>query len=501
MGESNDDSKGHMSDAELRAAEALSVRIFGALGERPLSRSWRVEVSGGQFAALVVVRDDAPQAERERFGAAAEHLLKLGSIPGLLHVRSVSPSRNAYVADLWTTGTAKDLGVFEWSVRRRLEFVKAVAQALATLHKGGTAHGCLCEENILLADDLTPVLAEAGSVSVHALTERGGDAASYVAFAAPEIIEGAEPGPRSDVYALGRLIQHVLRSEDVPSVAAIVRRCLAPAAAGRYSSAEDVVAAVEAAADVLPREVAQAAPAAPATAREPAEHKAEPLSVPEAARAEPGPPARWPAPAGAAMMAVAVAGAFLGGGISATLRHVFLGSLVAGVALVAWAVQPQRQTPKALRAAFALAFAALVVGTNPLEYADRSSAARTIAHGSPDARRAAIAEIGQLGRDFRGMSLAGADLAGIDLRGADLRYADLSRADLSRANLWGASLTGTSFDGATLSGTDLRQSDLGHAVHVETATCNAKTFMPEPWRCLSGHPREDRTRGEPAPAP
>jgi hypothetical protein len=188
------------------------------------------------------------------------------------------------------------------------------------------------------------------------------------------------------------------------------------------------------------------------------------------------------------MVVAALAGAFLGAGSSPSVRYLLSGILVVGVAVVAWTVRPQRQTPVALRSIFALALATLVVGGNPLKYADRSSAARTIAHGSPDARRSAIAEIGQLGRDFRGMSLEGADLSGIDLRGADLRYADLSRADLSRANLSGAALTGTSLDGCQLSGTDLRQSDLGHALHMETATCNAKTLMPEPWRCADGHP-------------
>ncbi len=485
MGDNSEN--GPASNAELGAAEALSVRISGVPGERPLSRNWRAEGADGQAAALVVLRDDVPQVERERFGAAAERLHKLGNVPGLLHVRSVSPSRDAYVADLWTTGTARDLGVFEWSARRRLEFVKAVAQALDALHKGGIAHGCLCEENILLSDDLTPVLAEAGSVSMHALVERGGDAASYAAFAAPEVIEGAEPGPRSDVYALGRLVQHVLRADDVPQVAALVRRCLAPSPAARYASAAEVVAAVEAVAGELPREAPLAAPASPVAARAP-ERKVEPPIVLETANAEPGPPTHWPPAAGGLMIVAAIAGAFLGAGSSPGIRYLLSGILIVGVALVAWTVRPQRQTPVLLRIVFALALAALVVGGNPLKYADRSSAARTIAHGSPEARRSAIAEIGQLGRDFRGMSLGGADLSGIDLRGADLRYADLSRADLSRANLSGAALTGTSLDGSQLSGTDLRQSDLGHALHMETATCNAKTLMPDPWRCADGHP-------------
>jgi hypothetical protein len=159
-----DDTKGGASDADVRAAEGLSVHISGALGERPLTRSWRATAADGTQVALVVVRESAPKAERERFSAAAERLRGLGELPGLLKVRRVSPLRDAYLADLWTTGTAKDLDALGWSVRRRLEFVKAVAQALDSLHKAGATHGCLCEENILLADDLKPVLAEAGSV-------------------------------------------------------------------------------------------------------------------------------------------------------------------------------------------------------------------------------------------------------------------------------------------------------------------------------------------------
>jgi hypothetical protein len=486
-------------DTEGRAAEALSVQISGVPVERPLARIWRAKDADGQDVALVVVRHAAPRAERELFGAAAERLHGLGRVPGLLHVRSVSPSRDAYLADLLTTGTAKDIDAFQWSVRRRLEFVKTVSLALESLHKAGAVHGCLCEENVLLADDLTPVLAEAGSVSVNALSERGGDAASYVAFAAPEIHEGGEPDARSDVYALGRLLQHVLRTDDVPQVADIVRRCVAPTPASRYASAAAVGAAIVAAADALPKVHAPAlTPASQPRAREPGERKVEAPDV-EPAREEPRPPARWPAPVGALMLIGAVAAAFVGAGASTVVGGLLSGAFAVGVALLVWAVLPRRRTPKALRVGFALAAAAVVADFGPLDYASRSSATRSIAHGHPDTRRAAIAQIMQLGGDFRGMSLAGADLAGVDLHGANLRDLDLSRADLSGANLSGTELANSSFEGVKIFGADMRLS-FGFPLSFASAACDAKTILPGPWRCINGHPSDVSIREGVAPA-
>jgi len=476
-------------DEDIRAAGALAVQISETQGERPLTRNWRVKTAEGKDAALVVVKGDAPQAERERFGVAAARMHALGALPGVLAVRSVSPERDAYVADLWTTGSAKDIGVFKWPVRRSLQFVKDVAQALDALHKAGVVHGCLCEENILLSDDLSPVLAEAGSVSVHALVERGGDAASYVAFAAPEINEGTEPEARSDIYSLGRLIQHILRADTVPQVADVVRRCLAPAPAGRYASAGAFIAAIDAAIADLPSAAATPATAAsPARAPAPGAKVESPAGVDEA-RKEPGPPPRWPAPAGGLLVVASIGLAFLGFGATEDRRTALAIALVAGAGLLAWAVQPPKRSPVALRVGFVVAIVVLVLEIDPLDFAYRIVAARTIAHGSPDARRAAIADIVHLGSDFRDMTLAGADLTGVDLRGADLRNVDLSRSDLSHAKLFGALLGGASLDGAKVFGADLRQVDLGGALHVEAAACDAKTSLPDPWQCMAGHPQ------------
>ncbi len=486
---------------EARAAKALGVEIVGVAGERPVSHTWRAtllpEGEGDDMApdrrevALVVVREDATADDRGRFADAAERLLGVpeDALSGVLRPRRVSPTRDAYIADLWTTGCAADLATLGWPLRRRLDFARRTAEAIEAIHRAGAVHGCLCVDNVLLDDDLNPVVSEAGAVSVHALIARNGDAASYAAWAAPEVNEGGEPSVRSDVFSLGRLIQHAVAGMDAPQVAEVVRRCLGAAPSGRYGSAAAVVAAIDEAIASLP--AAGSAMGAPRAPRPKAPPSAERRPKPEAIGAEepvataPSPPARWPAPVGAIAVATAVALAFFVDGTSSRLRPALSLVVFAGAALATWVVPPTVRIRLASRAALALSFAILVAVIDPLGFAYRLAAERGV-RGDVASRHAAIEAILKLGRDFRGLSLTGLDLAGLDLTGADLRGVDLSRADLSRSRLWGALLDGASLDQTRIHGADLQQTDLSFALHVESVECDGATRLPSPWRCTGG---------------
>jgi serine/threonine protein kinase len=120
----------------------------------------------------------------------------------------------------------------------------------------GIVHGCLCTGNVLLDDALQPIVAEAGSVPVHAAAERfGNDAQIYVAFAAPEVVKGEAATVRSDVYSLGRILEDTLKG-DPPNaeLEAIVRRCTAGLPSARYSEAGELASALEAVVGLLPAE-------------------------------------------------------------------------------------------------------------------------------------------------------------------------------------------------------------------------------------------------------
>jgi hypothetical protein len=234
-----------------RPAGVLGVEALELVAQRPLARTWRARVLDGpltsralgfppmelgKIVALVVVSDSASVAARERFANMAEDLQAAGdAVSGVLRVHAVAPSRDALVADLWTTGTAVDLAALRWPLRRRLDLVCEVARSLATLHAMGFLHGCLCAENVLLDDDLHPVLSEVGLAPPAVVA----DVRAYADFASPEVKAGEAASVRSDVYSVGRLLQEVARGSETKQVTEIIRTCLAPPTL-RYASAADL---------------------------------------------------------------------------------------------------------------------------------------------------------------------------------------------------------------------------------------------------------------------
>ena len=339
--------------SEARAAKALGLQILGLADERPSTRTWRARKQDGKLVGLVVIADTATDPERARFAAAAERLHAAGAVPGVVRVHAVSPSRDAFVVDLWTTGCATDLPTLNWPPRRRLEFVRRVTQGLDALHRAGVVHGCLCADNVLLDDDLQPVLAEAGIVSVHALLESRVNAAKYAAFAAPEVKSGAEPDTRSDVWSAGCLLELLVGERDLPHVADIVRRCVAPSPHVRYATAAELAAAIDAVVAILPTgDRISRVGAAPDSVRErPSLGRPHPGRGPTAA-VTPARQARAPAIAGAVAMVASALGGFVLGPPSAPARGLFALIAVAGAAVATWALRrpeparaPQRRGP------------------------------------------------------------------------------------------------------------------------------------------------------------
>ena len=275
---------------EKRAAKALGVELVGLARDRTLSRTWRVKspASEGE-SAMVIVAEGATPDDRAQLALMAEDLLAAGeSLPGVLRPRAVAPSRDAYLTELLTAGSARDLAALKWSPRRRVELVLKAARALEGLHALGIVHACLCPANILLDDALSPVLAEVGAVPVHALAARGADATLYSGSAAPEVNQGAVPDVRSDVYSLGRVLEEAVKGDE-PNVAlgTVIRKSTAKDPANRYGSVASVAAAIEAMIDQLSTVDAPAEPAAqpaPRTAERPARTE-EPRTVAPQAQA------------------------------------------------------------------------------------------------------------------------------------------------------------------------------------------------------------------------
>ncbi|HZU81417.1 MAG TPA: pentapeptide repeat-containing protein [Polyangiaceae bacterium] len=491
--------------SEARAAKALGVQLLGLAVDRPVARTWRVRTADGRLMALVVVADAASPSERAQFERAVERLVSAGPPAGTLRMHAAAPGHDAFLADLWTTGCAADLPTLHWPPSKRLEFVRRVAQAVEALHGCGVVHGCLSAHNVLLDDDLQPVLAEAGMVSVRELSARRGDASTYADFVAPEVKRGEEPDARSDVWSLGRLVEHLVGEAEVEHLGDILRRCVAPLPHLRYASAAELVAALDSLLATLPaegtgspsRRHAPERASRPGVAPSREAHRERPSAPGAAARAASGAAAaprrlaralRWAPHAGAVLLAIAAATAYVLGAQTDGARGVLCGMVVVGAALVACGVPLPGGGGAKLRGALVASVAALVAVADPASWIVRAGAVRRL-HGGEAARRAAVAEIIEAGRDFHGLELTGFDLSEMDLTGADLRRANLSRANLSGARLWAAQVEGASFDAAQLGHADLEETALGEARHLETARCDDATRLPSGWRCVDGAPR------------
>jgi hypothetical protein len=424
------------------AAKALGVELGPVVRERLLSRTFCVHSleADKKELAMVTWAEQVTKAERELFSTMAQAIHAAGDgLPGVLRVSAIAPSRDAFLTDLWTAGSVRDLSALRWPPSRRAEFMVRTVRAVDGLHKLGMVHGCLCPGNVLLNDALEPIVAEAGTVLVHALAERfKNDAQLYLAFAAPEVARGESATVRSDVYSLGRLLEDVFK-EDPPNAALeeIVLRCTAGLPLARYTQAGELARALEAVVGLLPADERASRVSIPSPPSHVRPSGRAPRSDPPTrtggstrpgASTRPRPstrPAAWYPPTAVGIVgllaaASAVAVSALVGGASADLRKVLAFALVAGVALATTLVRPPKgagQLILPMQVLLAIACAAPLVFLDPLAFTYRL-AARNHLHGDAASRRIGVEEIVRLGRDFRGLPLVDVDLTGLDLREA-----------------------------------------------------------------------------------
>lgn len=100
-------------------------------------------------------------------------------------------------------------------------WIRALFTALGTLHEQHLVHGNLKLENILVSDDEASgaaiALLDAGGYHLRSLLGAGGHlprvGVSSPTTVAPEVLEGKDPTPQSDVYALGAILYELLTGQ------------------------------------------------------------------------------------------------------------------------------------------------------------------------------------------------------------------------------------------------------------------------------------------------
>lgn len=244
----------------------LGVDLESLIGEGCCARVWRArDDDDGQWAVkLFDVRRASVGLSLSSFRRGVQVMNRLATegdaLPGsIVKLRAVTLNRLGFVMPLADNGSAVDLPALALDARGIAEFMISVCRAVQVAHELGVLHRCIKPSNILLDDDLDPILADFDIVDLPTLNTERPRAAGYAPYAAPEELIGAGThSPTADIYSLGRVLYFLMLGEDpdepvaeVPELEAlthhpaglsrIVRKCTMRAPESRYQQVAELI--------------------------------------------------------------------------------------------------------------------------------------------------------------------------------------------------------------------------------------------------------------------
>lgn len=201
---------------------ADAVHVPGHVLERVIGRGatsvvWAGRDPAGRRVAVKVPRPgqdgvDRLQSTAERQVLTAlrhDHLVTLRAIVPLPDGRVVTVFDLVDGASLRATVHARG----HLRPGETVTVLTPVCEAVAALHRAGVTHGDISPGNVLVTADGRPLLADLGAARV---AGTGGAVLGTPGFIAPEVLSGAAPTPRSDVYSLGALAWFCLTGRGAP---------------------------------------------------------------------------------------------------------------------------------------------------------------------------------------------------------------------------------------------------------------------------------------------
>lgn len=521
-----------------RAGEKLlGARLIRQIGSGESGTVWLAELSDGQ---AVAIKYFDPSRAIPGLGAPAfrravralNRIITTGSAVAVPKLYSVARNELCFVMEYYANGTATGIPSLGWDVARSLEFFRQLCRQVEGLHDLGMVHRCIKPNNILIDEELQPVLTDLNGVDLQELARRG----DYRLYAAPEELAGlGTESPTADLYSLGRVLHFLLLgadpsepTHDIPpldslegapaGLVRIIRKATVRDATIRYQWVSELLADLDRYQESKSVGLELGDLATPDSLRAPSSLAPSQL--------RPGfaqPRVKWPPQEVTAAEVKAEASVPLS---SSLPRRLTLGKALrrrlglAGLSGVAVCLGflllvpvPDDQAASTLGIAlalslalftflirvqsakadlFSLALASLVLAAVLHVEPDRAVIVRwkyTLNHGHPTERALVARSLARRAcRDFGGVDFSSTDLSGADLGRVSFRKANLRGADLTGAILQEADLRGANLSQANLSRADLFGSKLSEARGFAEALCDRSTILPSGWVCSAGQP-------------
>ena len=275
--------------ARLGPYELIETIGHGGMGEVYRARDTRLGRDVAiKFLNAALSTDPQALARFEREGQAIAAL----SHPNIIALYDVGREGDTVyaVTELLEGTTLRErLKAGPLPPRKALEYVRAVAEAIAAAHSRGIVHRDLKPENVFVTTDgrikvldfgiahmaAAPVTPADDGETRERSTTSPGTMIGTIGYMAPEQVRGAPTDPRTDVFALGVVLYEVLTGQAAfvratpadtlsailtaeppdlagisssagPAIEHIIRRCLEKAPEERFHSARDLSFALEA---------------------------------------------------------------------------------------------------------------------------------------------------------------------------------------------------------------------------------------------------------------
>ena len=246
-----DDTLAHLRDVSEWPDLGSRYEVKGRLGRGGMGAVYLAYDRSLERDVAVKVLDAAHE-----HGDAAARLLKEATIlahlehPGIVpvHDAATSPDGRVFYAMKLVRGSrlSDEIAKPQASMAQRLDIFLRICDAVSFAHARGIVHRDLKPENVMLGPFGEVLVMDWGVATTLAGALRPhGEVVGTPGFMSPEQESGAHAiDQRADVFALGALLDAMLRKPIPPPLAAIANRARAARAADRYSTVEALAAAV-----------------------------------------------------------------------------------------------------------------------------------------------------------------------------------------------------------------------------------------------------------------